>query len=281
MGYIQSNQEKWQDVWFLGLSNDAKLLFDYLYHVCDKTGFYEFNPTFIKASVNIDNEKLQSCLKEIENKIVWSVDKKYIFLRNYLKHQRKTPLNPNANPHRQLIGMLVSKVKAFDSHPAIVDLIPISIMKKIETHISNKEEKLIVPKEKPTKRTVLKPFIKPTIEELKQFMGEYGVEKFDFTLDQTDFYCHEFYDHFESNGWLIGSAKTPMSDWRAASRRWLRRNSTEGKKHSSVQSNLFNTTIHYKDKKPIKLKQHYVLLFTETSKNDTFLQSINSFNYQT
>lgn len=30
----------------------------------------------------------------------------------------------------------------------------------------------------------------------------------------------DFYDHFESNGWMVG--KVPMKDWKAAARNWSR-----------------------------------------------------------
>lgn len=33
--------------------------------------------------------------------------------------------------------------------------------------------------------------------------------------------AEEFWDHFESNGWLV-SGKSPMRDWKAAARRWIR-----------------------------------------------------------
>jgi hypothetical protein len=33
--------------------------------------------------------------------------------------------------------------------------------------------------------------------------------------------AYNFWDHFESNGWLV-SGKTPMKDWRASARKWMR-----------------------------------------------------------
>ena len=42
---------------------------------------------------------------------------------------------------------------------------------------------------------------------------------FDIGLQESD--AEKFYDHFESNGWLVGG-KSPMKDWRAAARNWKR-----------------------------------------------------------
>ena len=53
-------------------------------------------------------------------------------------------------------------------------------------------------------------FHKPTIDEIVAYCSEK-----DFKLD-----AHRFYDYYESNGWRVG--KTPMKDWRAAIRNWVR-----------------------------------------------------------
>ena len=53
-------------------------------------------------------------------------------------------------------------------------------------------------------------FRKPTIDEIVAYCSEN-----DFKLD-----AHRFYDYYESNGWRVG--KTPMKDWRAAIRNWVR-----------------------------------------------------------
>ncbi|MDF1548917.1 MAG: hypothetical protein P1P88_13920 [Bacteroidales bacterium] len=36
----------------------------------------------------------------------------------------------------------------------------------------------------------------------------------------TEFEAQKFFNHYESNGWKIGS-KTPMKDWKAAARNWI------------------------------------------------------------
>lgn len=58
-------------------------------------------------------------------------------------------------------------------------------------------------------------FRKPTIDEIVAYCFEN-----DFKLD-----AHRFYDYYESNGWRVG--KTPMKDWQAAIRNWVRNEQTK------------------------------------------------------
>lgn len=60
-----------------------------------------------------------------------------------------------------------------------------------------------------------KQFVKPTLEEIHAYCDEKG-----YPID-----TERFYDHYESNGWMVG--KTKMKDWKAAVRNWWR-NETNG-----------------------------------------------------
>ena len=57
-----------------------------------------------------------------------------------------------------------------------------------------------------------KKFIKPTVEEIK----EYCLER------KNNIDAEHFIDYYESNGWKIG--KNPMKDWKATIRTWEKRN---------------------------------------------------------
>ncbi|MEY8460108.1 hypothetical protein AALA69_03140 [Eggerthellaceae bacterium 24-137] len=57
-------------------------------------------------------------------------------------------------------------------------------------------------------------FAPPTPEEVAAYAAEYGAEHGG-SLD-----AHRFCDHYASKGWKIG--KTPMKDWKAAARNWMR-----------------------------------------------------------
>lgn len=56
-----------------------------------------------------------------------------------------------------------------------------------------------------------KKFIKPTIEEIKEYCTEQGLN-----ID-----VEYFFNHYEANGWLAG--RVPMKDWKATLRNWAAR----------------------------------------------------------
>lgn len=54
-------------------------------------------------------------------------------------------------------------------------------------------------------------FKKPTVDEIKAYCTDNG-----YSVDAL-----RFFDYYESNGWRVG--KTPMKDWQATVRNWVRR----------------------------------------------------------
>ena len=54
-------------------------------------------------------------------------------------------------------------------------------------------------------------FQKPKIEEIESYIRE----------KKMNFDASQFYDHYESNGWMVG--RTHMKDWKAACRTWERK----------------------------------------------------------
>jgi hypothetical protein len=61
------------------------------------------------------------------------------------------------------------------------------------------------------KTTTTTRFIKPTLDELKEYCNNNN-----YTID-----INYFYDYYESKGWMIGKDK--MKDWKATIRNWVRR----------------------------------------------------------
>lgn len=69
----------------------------------------------------------------------------------------------------------------------------------------------------------------PSLDEIKEFFlsnGSYGSE------------AESFFDHFQSNGWLVGG-KAKMKDWNAAARNWIKRSANF--KTSSTANDRLNT----------------------------------------
>ena len=61
------------------------------------------------------------------------------------------------------------------------------------------------------KKTPYKRFVKPTVDDIKQYVEEKG-----YHID-----ANAFFDFYESKGWVVG--KSPMKDWHAACRTWERK----------------------------------------------------------
>lgn len=58
---------------------------------------------------------------------------------------------------------------------------------------------------------VIKRFKAPTIEQAKEYFADKGYMESE---------AERFVDHFTANGWKVG--KSPMKDWKAAARNWMR-----------------------------------------------------------
>jgi hypothetical protein len=86
-----------------------------------------------------------------------------------------------------------------------------SINKKKQLNITNIDEvdsKIDQPTKSEKKRSV---FIKPSVEDVKAFFKE---------KNKIDLEAEKFFNHFESNGWLVGG-KSKMKNWQAAARNWI------------------------------------------------------------
>lgn len=59
-----------------------------------------------------------------------------------------------------------------------------------------------------TGKKEIKGFVKPTIEQLKEYMKEQGMNDI----------AENWLNHYEANGWMVG--KNKMKDWKASVRTW-------------------------------------------------------------
>ena len=83
---------------------------------------------------------------------------------------------------------------------------PIIDESKDSSYLDNKKEISTL-----ARARVRESFTKPTLEEVREYC--------DTRANDVD--PEQFFDHYESNGWMVG--KAPMKDWRAAVRNWERR----------------------------------------------------------
>lgn len=84
----------WGDPFVQDLDKDAKLLFAYLWtnKRCNSAGLYEITPKTIAFETGIEIESLPSLLEQLSEKVKWLKDENIIWVRNFLKHQPKSPL---------------------------------------------------------------------------------------------------------------------------------------------------------------------------------------------
>ncbi|WP_230848132.1 DUF6291 domain-containing protein [Myroides odoratus] len=70
-------------------------------------------------------------------------------------------------------------------------------------------------------------FSKPTVEEIHEYCFERnnGID------------AQRFFDHYESNGWMVG--KTKMKDWKAAVRTWERNSNNKNQNQNGQQQERF------------------------------------------
>lgn len=98
----------------------------------------------------------------------------------------------------------------------------------------NREEKENSTPKTKSKHTS-KCFIKPTIEEVKEYCSQN-----DLRID-----CERFYDYYESNDWHVG--KNKMKDWKATARNWNRNNHSNSNNKKAANSTITDNKKVYED----------------------------------
>tara|TARA_Y100000310_G_scaffold166912_1_gene166612 strand:- start:4339 stop:5145 length:807 start_codon:yes stop_codon:yes gene_type:complete len=83
----------WGDSFVQTINRDAKLLFLYLWtnKRCNSAGLYEITLKTIAFETGIEIEELTDLLKMLSPKITWNSEQNIIWVRNFLKHQPKSP----------------------------------------------------------------------------------------------------------------------------------------------------------------------------------------------
>jgi hypothetical protein len=249
-----TNVEKWKDLWFSNLSPNAKLLFFYLVENCDNAGFFEINKKFILFYTGLNENQLMDAVVELKKSYIKSKDGTKLWFKNFLKYQKKLPLNIANNSHKQVISTILDNLQdenKFKGNETINSILPTDLQLPI-TQVRKKKEQKVEPINEITisdnSNNILNitleqpissikpnddflnsnPFVKNNQSEIesksKRFVKpssrdvyEYMVEnEFEFAKIESV----RFYDFYESNGWRIG--KNSMKDWKATVRNWMK-----------------------------------------------------------
>jgi hypothetical protein len=79
-----------------------------------------------------------------------------------------------------------------------------------------------------TDKKEIKGFVKPTIEQLKEYMTEQGMNDI----------AENWLNHYEANGWMVG--KNKMKDWKASVRTWKINQKNNSATPQVVHKKVFN-----------------------------------------
>lgn len=112
-----SETDKWKDPWFRKLSAVEKLVFLYLIDNCNNAGFCELDPEIMATHIGCSEADFEGALKGLSRGIVGAGG--WVWVKNFLKHQKNLVLNPENPAHRQIIGFLKEQEVRFAGCPEV------------------------------------------------------------------------------------------------------------------------------------------------------------------
>lgn len=219
---LHAHTKRWQDLFWNELHPYPKMVLSYCYDNANSAGFVDYNCnlwlTQIKGKIDIrypefTKKDLLNSLSDLKEKLI-SDGKNKLFIKDFLKHQMKLPLNKGNVDDNQIIMKLQSNLQRFNNAPEILEI------------LNNVEEEN---KSEPTKKRVIKKkqhsteFIPPTIEEFIHYFEGNG---FDEEL------ARRAWNSYNSNNWH-DSKDNPVRNWRMkCQNNWFR---AENKKTDKVE----------------------------------------------
>jgi len=102
---------KWDDPWFRELHGSHKLVFLYILDRCNNAGFWEVDLSALAFHTKLESKHFEGAFKALERGLQGASG--WVWVRNFLRHQKNDDLNP-ANPaHRQIIALLREQSERF------------------------------------------------------------------------------------------------------------------------------------------------------------------------
>tara|TARA_R100000030_G_scaffold92074_1_gene77476 strand:- start:2478 stop:3152 length:675 start_codon:yes stop_codon:yes gene_type:complete len=210
MAKRMTDTDKWKKRFVRDLSPQHKLLWFYILDDCNHAGIWEVDIEV--ASIRVGYELVYDMLPEsFLNKIVIFDNGDKWFIPDFIDFQYGE-LNPNSNVHKSVISLL----QRYNLE---------GYVKGLQTLSNTEQDKdIVIVKDKVKAKA--KRFVKPTLDEVANYIQERKSFKI---VDAA-----RFYDYYSSNGWKVG--KNPMKDWKAAVRTWEKNSTTEQTKSKVEQS---------------------------------------------
>lgn len=122
--------QKWDDPWFRELAGSHKLVFLYILDRCNNAGFWEVDEAALGFHTKLEVKHFEGAFKALERGLQGASG--WVWVKNFLKHQKNDQLNP-ANPaHRQIIALLKDQAERF---PDSKSLLPKGATKGLQSPI--------------------------------------------------------------------------------------------------------------------------------------------------
>jgi hypothetical protein len=181
----------WSDPFIQDLDNDHRLFYLYLLtnERTKQCGIYEISKKQMSFELGYSIDKVSKLLAYFikVGKVLYSETTKEIALKNWMKY--------NGSTSPKVASCIKSELCL------VKDRVLIEYVNGMYTASQEEEEQ-------EEEQEQEKRFQKPTIEDVKTYMKEQGMNDI----------SERWMSHYESNGWLVG--KNKMKDWKASVRTW-------------------------------------------------------------
>jgi hypothetical protein len=255
-----SNTEKWSDLWFSNLSPNAKLLFFYFVENCDNAGFFEVNKKFMLFHTGFNEQQLMEAGTELKKSYIKSKDGTKLWFKNFMKYQKRLPLNVANNSHKQLINLILENLSdenKFKGCELLNSLLPTELQiikssRKKKEVITNQNNNSINSESEEINSTDLdninKRFVKPSVRDIYEYMVE---NDFEFAKRES----LQFFSYYDSKDWKVG--KNSMKNWKISVIGWINRVYDRENMTSEKISKLKALENSHKQFENIDWKEHY------------------------
>ena len=110
--------QKWDDPWFREIHGSHKLVFLYILDRCNNAGFWEVDLSALAFHTKLEPKHFEGAFKALERGLQGASG--WVWVRNFLKHQKNDSLNA-ANPaHRQIIALLKDQAERFPDSKSLL-----------------------------------------------------------------------------------------------------------------------------------------------------------------
>lgn len=107
--------DKWKDTWFRKLQPAEKLLWIYILDNCDNAGFFELDVEMCCFLTGMEENRVLGAIKGLNRGLIGAKSDGLFYVKNFLKHQKNFPLNPDNNAHKQILTIIDDRLPSFKS----------------------------------------------------------------------------------------------------------------------------------------------------------------------